>query len=101
MTTRKPVRAAALIRAAVARPDLTPDLCQNIVVECTPKGTPDDRTKPLFELGVVDADQAVKHRYKIQAALHLIHYAISQADIETGPGVLVGDCADSVLGHAH
>ena|SRR6185312_8652068 len=101
MTTRKPVRAAALIRAAVARPDLTPDLCQNIVVECTPKGAPDDRTKPLFELGVVDADQAVKHRYKIQAALHLIHYAISQADIETGPGVLVGDCADSVLGHAH
>ena len=71
------------------------------MVECTPKGGPNDRTKPLFELGVVDADQAVKHRYKIQAALHLIHYAISQAYIETGPGVLVGDCADSVLGHAH
>jgi hypothetical protein len=101
MATRKRVRAGALLRAAVSRPELTPDLCQKIVVESTPKGGPNDRTKPLFELGVVDADQAVKHRYKIQAALHLIQYAISQAYIETGPGVLVGDCADSVLGHAH
>ena len=101
MATGKRARVAPLVRAAVPRSELNPDLCQNIVVECTPKGGPNDRTKPLFELGVVDADQAAKHRYKIQAALHLIHYAISQADIETGPGVLVGDCAASVLGHAH
>jgi hypothetical protein len=89
------------MRAAIVRPDLTPDLCQKIVVECTPNGEPNDRSVPLFELGIVDADQAVKHRYKIQAELRTIHYAISQSDIKTGPGVLVGDCADSVLGHAH
>ena len=101
MAGTKRVREAALIRAAIARPDLTPDLCLTIVVECTPNRAPADRTKTLFELGVVDSDQALKHRYKVQSALHAIHYAIAQADIETGPGVLVGDCADSVLGHAH
>jgi hypothetical protein len=101
MAARKRVRAAALIRAAAVRPDLTPELCQKIVVDCTPKGEPNDRTAPLFELGVVDVEQAMKHRYKIQRELHKIHYAIAQTDIETGPGVLVGDCSDSVLGHAH
>lgn len=101
MAIRKRARDASLLRAVAPRPDLTPDLCQNLVVECTPKGGPNDPAKPLFELGVVDSDQALKHRYKIQAALHVIQYAIAQSDIETGPGVLVGDCAASVLGHAH
>lgn len=100
MPARKRARAAALARPTPARPELTPDLCQKIVVECTPKGEPNDRAVPLFELGIVDISQAVKHRYKIQSELRNIHYSIAQADIETGPGVLVGDCADSVLGHA-
>lgn len=100
MPARKRARAAALVRATTERPELTPDLCQTIVVACTPKGGPNDRTVPLFELGIVDTSQAIKHRYKIQSELHKIHYSIAQADIETGPGVLVGDCADSVLGHA-
>jgi hypothetical protein len=100
MSPRKRTRAAALIRVTTERPELTPDLCQKLVVDCTPKGEPNDRTVPLFELGIVDSDQAIKHRYKIQSGLRKIRYSIAQADIETGPGVLVGDCADSVLGHA-
>jgi hypothetical protein len=84
------------------RPDLTPDLCQGIVVRATP--FPDrftSRDQDLFDLGVVDPDQTQKHKSKIQSALRKIHYQIAQGDIQSGPGITVGDSSDSVLGNAH
>ena len=87
---------------AVTRPELTPDLCQDIVVRATP--FPDrstTRAQDLFDLGVVDGGAAQKHKTKIQSALRAIHYQIAQGDIQSGPGVNVGDSSDSVLGNAH
>jgi hypothetical protein len=84
------------------RPDLTPDLCQTIVVGATPfPNRFTDRAQDLFDLGVVDPDQAQKHKSKIQSALRKIHYQIAQGDIQSGPGITVGDSSDSVLGNAH
>jgi hypothetical protein len=88
--------------AAIERPDLTPGLCQQIVVNTTPEpGRFTDRSQDLFQLGVVDAQQKQVHQARIQAALSKIGYQIAQSDISSGPGVIVGDCSDSVLGNAH
>ena len=81
---------------------LTPTFCQQVVVNAAPlKDFTGDPNQDLSELGVVDADQITRHKAKIQAALRLSQFSIAQADIQTGPGVSVGDCSDSVLGHAH
>lgn len=85
-----------------ARPALTPDLCQKIVVDATPNpGAFTNRSQDLFDLGVVDGVQKQVHQSKIQKALSVIQYQIAQSDIVSGPGVIVGDCSDSVLGNAH
>jgi hypothetical protein len=84
------------------RPELTPPRAQDIVVQATPcpKRFQAD-SQDLLELGVVDPDQARKHKSKIQSALAAIHYQIAQGDIQSGPGVIVGACTDSVLANAH
>jgi len=79
------------------RPNLTPDLCQQIVVNVTPEPAKfKDRSQDLFDLGVVDGTQKQIHHGRIQSALSRIGYQIAQSDISSGPGVIVGDCADSV-----
>lgn len=84
------------------RPELTPALAQNVVVEAAPfpekfqAGSQD-----LLELGVVDSDQARKHKSRIQSALGAIRYKIAQGCIQSGPGVIVSACVDSVLSNAY
>jgi hypothetical protein len=86
----------------ITRPELTPDLCQGIVVTATPHSERfTNRGQDLFDLGVVDVDQAQKHKSKIQTALRVIQYQIAQGDIQSGPGISVGDSSDSVLANAH
>lgn len=87
---------------AADRPELTPALSQQIVVNATPSpGRFTDRSQDLFQLGVVDTVQKQVHQARIQAALSKIGFQIAQGDISSGPGVIVGDCSDSVLGNAH
>jgi hypothetical protein len=93
-------RATFIYSVAMARPVLTPDLCQNIVVNATPNQTPNDATQNLFALGVVDGTSAQIHKAKIQAALHLIEYRIAQGEILSGPTVTVDSCTQSVLASA-
>src|ERR1700722_1179385 len=86
----------------LARQDLTPDLCQQIVVNATPKPAAfKNRSQDLFDLGVIDGTQKQIHQGRIQSALSKLGFQIAQSDITSGPGVTVGDCADSVLGNAH
>ena len=87
---------------AKARPLLTPSLCLNIVVNATPHpNNPPNRQDDLATLGVVNDQQTMDHKAKIQGALHAIQFQIAQGDITSGPGVLVGACSDSVLANAH
>ncbi|HVY93453.1 MAG TPA: hypothetical protein VHA14_11910 [Bryobacteraceae bacterium] len=87
---------------AADRPDLTPGLCQQIVIDATPSpGRFTGRTQDLFQLGVVDTIQKQVHQARIQSALAKIGFQIAQGDVSSGPGVSVGDCSDSVLGNAH
>jgi hypothetical protein len=87
---------------AKARPALTPSLCLNIVVNAAPHPTtPPNPADDLFNLGVVDSQATFDHKSNIQAALHAIQFQIAQNDIQSGPGVLVGTCSNSVLGNAH
>jgi hypothetical protein len=87
---------------AQARPALTPTLCLNIVVNATPHPrNPPNPADDLFALGVVNDLATFDHKSSIQAALHRIQFQIAQNDIQSGPGVLVGACSNSVLAHAH
>lgn len=84
------------------RPDLTPELCQKIVVQATPESQNfTNASQDLFALGVVDAVQKQVHQGRIQSALSKLNYHIAQGDITSGPGVLVSACVDSVLSNAH
>lgn len=89
--------------AGLTRTLLTPSFCQDLVVEATPLSNKfnGDPNQDLSSLGVVDNFQTAKHKAKIQAALHGAGFSIAQADIQSGPGVSVGACSDSVLSHAH
>lgn len=84
------------------RPDLTPDLCQTIVVKATAEPARfTNRSQDLFDLGVVDTTQQQIHKGRVQTVLSKIGYQIAQSDISSGPGITVGASSDSVLGNAH
>jgi hypothetical protein len=94
--------ASSAIAATAARPDLTPELAQQIVVHDTPRphkfgGDPDQQ---LLELGVIDDVQAGLHAARIQKSLSDINWRIKRSDIDTGPATSVGDCTNSVLANA-
>ena len=83
------------------RPDLTPDLVQDIVVRATPNaGGFINPTQQLLELGVLDDWQASLHSARVQSSLNAIGWHVRRADIDSAPTASVSACTDSVLDNA-
>jgi hypothetical protein len=84
------------------RSNLTPGLCQDIVVRNTPDAPADsvDPDTKLHDLGVLGDTAAAVHKAGIQSDLNDIGWNINQDRIDSSPASTVADCRDSVLSHA-
>ena len=76
--------------------------CQIIVVRNTPQ--PENFADPnqlLAELGVQGPREAGAHRAGIVEDVKSLEHTIDAADIQSGPGVSVAICRNSVHNNAH
>jgi hypothetical protein len=86
----------------MARPPLTPAMCQAVVVASTP--SPGSFTGPSQQrrfLGVIDDTRAQVHRAGIRDRMRDLGCTVKPGDVTSGPAVSVAQCRDSVFNNAH
>jgi hypothetical protein len=86
----------------IARPPLTPAMCQAVVVAASPSpGSFTGPSQQLRLLGVIDDPRAQLHRAGIRDRMKNLGFAVKPGDITSGPAVSVAQCRDSVFNNAH